>query len=177
MSELELRRAVAGDGDALEELQRDSIVGVAAAHYTHEQVEAFLRFTAGTLRTHIRRAHLWVLSEGGRLVACAGWRPCGAMEDHVRGPVDPAAIEVRSVYVRPDRTRRGLAARLLERVEREAAASGARRANLHAMRGSEAFYAARGYAPVSAMSFDMGGVPFPGLEMTKPLDGAAPPTA
>lgn len=177
MGELDLRRAAVADGAALEELQWDSIVGVAAAHYSREQVAAFLRHTAGTIRSHIRQAHLWVLISGGRLVACAGWHRAGAIEDHVRGAPDPEAAEVRSVYVRPGWTRQGLAARLLDQVEREAAALGARRANLHAMRGSEAFYAARGYAPVGAMSFDMGGVPFPGLEMTKPLARVPRPTA
>lgn len=177
MSELDLRRAVADDGDALEDLQRDSITHVAAAHYSREQVDAFLRHTAGTLRTHIQRAHLWVLSEGERLVACAGWHPSGLIEDHVRAAPEPGAIEVRSVYVRAGWTRRGLAARLLEQVEREARAFGALRANLHAMRGSEPFYAARGYVAVGPMNFDMAGVPFPGLEMTKPLDRPRPPTS
>lgn len=169
MSELELRRAVVEDGDALEELQRNSIIRVAAAHYSREQVSAFLRHTAGTIRAHIGCANIWVLGHGARLVACAGWHPCGAIEDHVRGAQDPSVAEVRSVYVREGWTRRGLAARLLERVEQEAALHGARRAALHAMLGSEAFYTSQGYTPVGAMNFDMGGVPFPGLEMTKPL--------
>lgn len=173
MSELELRRAVADDGEALEDLQRNSITNVAAAHYSRDQVDAFLRHTAGTIRTHVARANLWVVCAGPRLVACGGWHSSGAVADHVCGPSDPHAVEVRSVYVRSGWTRRGLAARLLERVEQEAIACGARRANLHAMRGSEAFYAAQGYAPVSAMNFDMGGVLFPGLEMTKPLRAAS----
>lgn len=176
MTELDLRRAVAADGDALEDLQRNSISRLAAVHYSREQVNAFLRHTAGTIRMHIGRAHLWVLAEGERLVACAGWHPAGAVEDHVRAAPDPDAIEVRSVYVRAGWTRRGLAARLLGRVERDAQAFGARRANLHAMRGSEVFYAARGYAAVGPMNFDMDGVPFPGLEMTKPLEPAGLPT-
>lgn len=176
MSELDLRRAIVGDGDALEDLQRDSIFHVAAAYYSREQVEAFLRHTAGTIRTHVQRASLWVLSEGEQLVACAGWHPSGLIEDHVRAAPDPQAVEVRSVYVRAGWTRRGLAARLLHRVEADARASGARRANLHAMRGSEAFYAAQGYAAVGAMSFDMNGVPFPGLKMTKSLERVALPT-
>lgn len=177
MSGLDLRRALAGDGDALGDLQRDSITGLAVSHYTREQVEAFLRHAGGTVRLHVRRARMWVLSDGGRLVACAGWHASGALEDHAGGASDPTSMEVRSVYVRPGWTRRGLAARLLEQVEREAAAFGARRANLHAMRGSEAFYAARGYAAVGAMTFDMGGVPFPGLAMTKPLARAGLLTA
>lgn len=173
MSELNIRRAVAGDGDALEDLQRDSITGVAAAHYSPAQVDAFLRCTAGTLRAHLERAHVWVaVADADRIVACAGWHPAGALVDHITTPADPEAIEVRSVYVREGWTRRGLAARLLDRVEADARAFGARRADLHAMRGSEPFYAARGYVPVGGMSFDMGGVPFPGLKMTKAL--AAP---
>ena len=177
MTELALRRATAADGVALEDLQQDSITGVAAAHYTPEQVAAFLCCTAGAIRTHVRRANLWVLSDGDRLVACAGWHPSGAFEDHVRSAPHLDGVDVRSVYVRPGWTRRGLAARLLDRVEHDAAARGARRASLHAMRGSEAFYLARGYAPLGAMSFDMGGVPFPGLEMSKLLDPAAARTA
>jgi GNAT superfamily N-acetyltransferase len=170
--ELDFRRAVAADGDALDDLQRNSITHVAAAHYSRAQVEAFLRHTAGTIRAHIGRANIWVLDDGERLVACGGWHACGAVADHVCGTPVPGAVEIRSVYVRPGWTRRGLATRLLERVELEAAACGARRANLHAMRGSEAFYAAQGYTPVGGMNFDMGGVLFPGLEMTKPLAAA-----
>lgn len=169
MNELDLRRAVAGDGDALEDLQRNSITGVAAAHYSRAQVAAFLRCTAGALRAHIERANIWVLTDRGLVVACAGWHPAGALADHIAAPVDPRAVEVRSVYVRSGWTRRGLAARLLDRVEEDARAFGADRADLHAMRGSEPFYAARGYAALGDMSFDMGGVPFPGLRMTKPL--------
>lgn len=175
MKEIELRKATAADSAALEELQQDSISRIAAAYYTPQQVAAFLRCTAGTIRTHVDGANLWVLSAAGRLVACAGWHPSGAVEDHVRGAPDPGGIEVRSVYVRSGWTRRGLAARLLDHVEGEAAARGARRASLHAMRGSETFYAARGYAALGAMTFDMGGVPFPGLEMTKALEPAARP--
>ncbi|WP_082765676.1 MULTISPECIES: GNAT family N-acetyltransferase [unclassified Phenylobacterium] len=159
MRDLDLRRATCADQPALQALQSNSVVHVAGVHYSGEQVDAFLRDAKAAVRDVLSRARLWVLADGDCLVASAGWQRTRARD----------VVELRSVYVRNGWTRRGLAGRLLDWVERDAAKVGARHARLHAMRGSEPFYAARGYAPVGEVTFDLGGVPFPGLTMAKPL--------
>jgi GNAT superfamily N-acetyltransferase len=170
MTDPHLRRAIASDGAALQDLQASSMRGVAAAHYSGVQVEAFLRRIGPELPELLKRARVWVLTQDRTLVASAAWHPDGVVTPHGRETTpEPGAVTVRTVFVHPGWVRRGLAARLVRHVEAEAAAHGAEMVKLDAMHGSESFYRALGYRDVGPATYDFDGVAFPGVAMAKPL--------
>lgn len=157
-----LRRASASDIRAIQDLQLSSLKGVAAAYYTAGQIETFASFTSNEVESLLASAKTWVVEDSGLLVACASWLP------------DQSGLaRIRSVYVRAGWTRRGLANRVVDRVENEAASAGFTRADLLAMRGSERFYASRGYSFGAAGAVDVDGMPFPGHWMSKALEKAS----
>lgn len=169
MSYLRPRRASAWDLPALRRLQTASVRGLAARHYTPDQIEAFLAH-ATPLEALLRHGQVWAVACGIEVVASAAVHPDGAVGSlGLEATHDPQTAVVRAVHVDPRWAGRGLAGRLMAQVEAAAAAAGARRATLHAMRGSEGFYARLGYEPGDAVTFDLDGVPFPGLSMSKPV--------
>lgn len=156
-----LRRASASDIRAIQDLQLSSLNGVAAGYYSPEQIEAFASFTNKEVEGLLANARTWVVEDCGLIVACASWLS-----------ENSSLARIRSVYVRAGWTRRGLANRAVDQVEREAASAGCTRADLLAMRGSELFYAARGYAFGATGAVDVDGMPFPGHWMSKALEKA-----
>ncbi len=100
------------------------------------------RYPARTLAAWARLPalyHRWAMTAGGEryLVAVRGARPVGYAA--WRGG------ELTALFVRPGEAGRGLGARLLARLEAEAAAGGARRLTMVAAPGVVAYYAARGW--------------------------------
>jgi putative acetyltransferase len=86
--------------------------------------------------------------------------------------LDPAASEVRAVYVRPDRTRRGIGGSLLQALESAARDCALTRVHLKASLNSIPFYEARGYVvdELTAVVLESG-VPLPCASMHKQLSG------
>lgn len=76
-------------------------------------VDADLTEPASSFRD--KGGDLWVVTDDqGEIVACCGWAPTG-----------PGTVELKRLYVRPDRRRAGLGAWLVEQVERVAHERGA----------------------------------------------------
>lgn len=156
---LRLRRVASHEAPALRALQRLSMTEIAADHYSPEQIAAFLAVAGPGLDDLVEDGRGWVIAHGEDLVACAAWRR----------PPDSETAVARSVYVHPAWARRGLAGRLLQRLECDARADGCTMLSLHSMLGATAFYRSRGFRPVEDVILDMDGVPFPGVEMIKTL--------
>ena len=111
--------------------------------------EAMQAFDAASIEARIVEApgSFIVAEAAGHLVGFAEWSP------HAPQPLLPetALAELRTLYVQRPFLRRGIGARLLARVEREARAAGADVLWLTAWMGNTnalAFYASRGYAAV-----------------------------
>lgn len=163
MRRLQLRRATLADIEALTELQRNSLMGIAAAHYTDQEMAAFLTHPSLGMDHLLRTAEVWVLARGRRVVACAGWR---------RG--EAGAAMLRSVYVRTEYAGRGLAGRLVDHIEAEVARRGLAAVRLVSTLGAQGFYSRRGYQVVGPTFLDLGGVPLRGIDMVKPLTPVEP---
>lgn len=157
--ELRLRRIEPHEGPALQELQRASMTRVAASHYSPRQIAAFLAVAGPGLPGLANDPRCWVIAKGRALAASAAW---------VRA-AEPDTAVARSVYVHPNWTRRGLAGRLLQRLECDARADGCTALRLQSMLGAVPFYRSRGFRQLEDVVLDMDGVPFPGVEMIKPL--------
>ena len=163
MNRLQLRRASFSDLEALSELQHNSLTGIAAVHYTPQEMAAFLTHPSVGMDQLLRTAHVWVLSRGRRIDACAGWR---------RG--EAGAVMLRSVYVRTECAGRGLASRLLDHVEAEATRRGPAAFRLVSTLGAQGFYERRGYSAIGPTLLHLGAVPLRGVDMVKPLSDAEP---
>ncbi|MFC3079087.1 GNAT family N-acetyltransferase [Phenylobacterium terrae] len=163
MRRLQLRRASFSDIEALSELQRNSLMGIAAAHYTPQEMAAFLTHPSVGMDQLLRTAHVWVLGRGRRIDACAGWRRSEA-----------GAVMLRSVYVRTECAGRGLASRLLDHVEAEATRRNPGAIRLVSTLGAQGFYERRGYRAIGATFLHLGEVPLRGVDMVKTLPQAEP---
>jgi predicted GNAT family N-acyltransferase len=82
--------------------------------------------------------------------------------------LDDATVKAERVAVLADRRGEGWGRRLMDRLEREAAAAGATRVRLHAQTPVEAFYHRLDYRTTSE-EFEEAGIPH--VAMEKPLDG------
>jgi GNAT superfamily N-acetyltransferase len=174
MDRITISKATEDDYADLAALQLRSMRTVAAAHYSQAQIDAFLTFATPDLMNVLRVGTVWLARTPRQLVASSAWHFEGELATLGRTPcVDPTVAVFRTIYVRPEWTRRGLASALMTRAEADAASRGATRAYLHAMLSAVEFYLARGYETVSTTIFDLHGVPFPGVSMTRELSEPA----
>lgn len=153
-----LRRAVPRDVPALREMQRRSLRELSFGHYDLHQVEAFL-FYAGTLdEAVVGERNYFVAEIGGWLAGSGGWSTSAPNYFEFGTGVPAVAREryvarVRSLFVHPDWTRRGVATRIMEMTENAIRAAGHFEVALDAMLPGVALYESLGYravAPVDA---------------------------
>jgi len=135
-----IRLATQDDADAIETLMRASIRDIFPAFYEAAQVESSVEFVGRVDRQLIDDGTYFVVDEGPDIVACGGWSVrdklytgSGPGDDDDRR-LDPAtdAAHIRAMFVRGDRTRRGLGTRILAASEDAARAAGFRRLTLMA---------------------------------------------
>lgn len=170
MDRITISKATDSDYADLAALQLRSMRTVAAEHYSQAQIEAFLTFATPDLMNVLRVGTVWLARTRCKLVASSAWHFEGELATLGHAPsVDRTVAVFRTVYVRPEWTRRGLASTLMAQAEADAICHGATRANLHAMLSAVEFYRARGYATVGPTIFDLDGTPFPGVSMTREL--------
>jgi len=171
-----LRTAVPDDVPAIESLMRDSIRGLFPAYYDAEQTASSVRYLASLDRVLISDGTYFVIEADGGLVACGGWTRRARVPHGTPGEpriLDPAteAARIRQMFVQPDRTRRGLATRLLEAGEAAAKAAGYRRLELGASLPGEPVYLRYGFREVERIDIALpDGSSIPGLLMAKPID-------
>src|SRR5689334_20221825 len=121
-----LRTATAEDIPAIEELMRVSVLGLFPGFHDPAETGAAARFITDLDRDLVADGTYSVIEEQGELVACGGWSRraklhtgTGHTHDDDARRLDPATepARVRAMFVRPDRTRRGLARQLLAAAE------------------------------------------------------------
>lgn len=174
--EVTIRRATAADIPALLEMQRCSVDRLVRRDYTREQVDAFLTHV-GTLDPQVVEDRTYFLAESrGRIAVCGGWSfraPPFESEEPYSAPQAPggATAYIRSVFVHPDWTRRGLASRIMRHLEAEVAAKAFARIELTATLTGVPLYRRLGYAGEDWICLRMpNNVLVPSVNMSKALD-------
>jgi GNAT superfamily N-acetyltransferase len=135
-----IRLATPEDAGAIEELMRASIRAIFPAFYDARQVASSVEYVGRVDRQLIDDATYFVVDEGSALIACGGWSTRDKLytgsdpdddEDRRLDP-DTDAAHVRAMFVRGDRTRRGLGTRILVASVTAARRAGYRRLTLMA---------------------------------------------
>lgn len=127
-----LRVATADDAGAIDALMKASIAAIFPSVYDERQTESSVRFIGSVDRLLIEDGTYVVIEEDGDIVACGGWSRRSKLytgsgdreaDDRI---IDPASepARVRAMFVRDDRTRRGLGTEILEACEAAARAEG-----------------------------------------------------
>ena len=154
---ISVRQAVLADVPALQELIRQSVLGLQAEDYTPEQLELALEHVFG-VDTQLVEDGTYFVAEaqvaGGTVLAgCGGWSKrrtlygsdhCAGREDALLDPEREAA-KIRAFFVHPGWARRGVGSKILEVCEAAAAAAGFNRLEMGATLTGVPLYAARGY--------------------------------
>ena len=180
--ELHIRQALPEDQDALRRMQAFSLRELGSRYYSsRRQIEAFLT-CVGTMDDFVIDEGTYYLVEAEHgIAASGGWsrrRPNYADAPGMSVEGDPDLPTVRSIYVHPAFTRRGLGRMLMNYVEREVWVAGYADVELTAMLSGEPLYRALGYEERGRIAVDLpGGDTFPGIVMHKrigPLASASP---
>ncbi|MDQ2966190.1 MAG: GNAT family N-acetyltransferase [Chloroflexota bacterium] len=129
-----LRLATTDDADAIDALMKASIRDIFPQFYDAAQSASSVIHVGSVDRALFEDGTYFVIEEAGELIACGGWSRrdklytgSGAATGDAR-LLDPATepARVRAMFVRPDRTRRGLGTRILEACDAAARAEGFR---------------------------------------------------
>jgi GNAT superfamily N-acetyltransferase len=154
---LSVRQAVFADVPPLQDLIRQSVLGLQWADYSPEQLELALERVFGVDTQLIEDGTYFVAEAkadaGKTLAGCGGWSKrktlygsdhCAGREDALLDPQREAA-KIRAFFVHPAWVRRGVGSRILEVCEAAAVAAGFRRLEMGATLTGVPLYAARGY--------------------------------
>jgi GNAT superfamily N-acetyltransferase len=121
-AQLPLRFATLADTERIDGLMKRSIRDNFPAFYGEQETESSVRYIAEVDRMLVQDGTYFVIEEEEQFVACGGWSRrdklytgSGASAGNAR-LLDPAteAARVRAMFVRGDRTRRGLGTRILD---------------------------------------------------------------
>jgi GNAT superfamily N-acetyltransferase len=129
-----IRPATPDDADAIDALSAVSIRGLFPAFYDQRQTESAAIHLSDVDRVMLADGTFFVIEADGALVACGGWSrrnrlSTGPFDESGRArPLDPATdpARIRSMFVHPAWTRRGLATQILAASEAAARAEGFR---------------------------------------------------
>jgi GNAT superfamily N-acetyltransferase len=174
-----LRPATAADAEQITRLMRASVLELFPLFYDERQT--------ASAAVHIARLDPLLLADGtyyvhedaGEVVACGGWSRRAKLytgsgsQDHDERLLDPRteAARVRAMFVRRDRTRRGLGRAVLEASRRAAAAEGFTELVLMATLPGVPLYRAFGFRETERVDITMpDGVTLAGVVMERPVD-------
>lgn len=174
-----IRPACPDELEPLLEMQQRSLRILGAPFYGRDVLEAALA-EMGTMDPRLIGDGTYLVAElDGRLAGSAGWtmrKPNYArlMKEPLRA-LPCRCGTVRSVYVDPAFTRRGVARLLMAAVEQRLAADGADAAELMATLSGVPLYDALGYGAVSDHALILAGrMVFPVVRMVRPLVARRP---
>jgi GNAT superfamily N-acetyltransferase len=158
---------------------KDSIRDLFPAFYGEERLDSAARYIGKPDRMLVEDGTFFVAEEGGELVACGGWSRrhrlyagSGTAAGDAR-LLDPATepAPVRAMFVRPDRTRRGLGTRILELCEEAARAEGFQSLALMATLPGVPLYERHGFREVERLDIPLeDGTPMEGVRMERPIN-------
>lgn len=175
----ELRLASLDDGEAIDALMKRSILDIFPSFYDERQTESSVRFIGEVDRMLIEDGTYFVIEEGADLIACGGWSRrdklytgSGASATDAR-LLDPATepARVRAMFVRGDRTRRGLGTRILDACRNAARREGFRTLALMATLPGLQLYERYGFRVTGLTQIPLpDGVTIAGAAMETPID-------
>jgi len=181
MDEGVLRLATSDDADAIDVLMKASIRDIFPAWYSDEQTASAVVHVGHVDRQLIEDGTYFVIEEAGAddaLIACGGWSRrdklysgSGDHSDDTR-LLDPATepARVRAMFVRGDRTRRGLGTRILEACEDAARGEGFQDLVLGATLPGVPLYERFGFVVIEPMIVTTpDGVSLQAVEMRRPV--------
>lgn len=152
---IEIRKARGADIPAMRAMQERSMAIIGSRYYARDAMERFIRQIGTMEDAVVAEGHFFVAFDAERhIVGSGGWsrlKPHYAQFDEWSGAAqdesEPASTTatVRSVYVAPEWTRRGIARAIMQRVEADAARSDLVRLQLTAPLSGEALYRSIGY--------------------------------
>ncbi len=177
-SGLTLRRARLADAPGVSALVEASIRGLAARHYSAQQVESSLVHLFGVDTQMIADGTYFVVEADGQIVGAGGWSrrwtPYGgdqaaALRDaSLRDPAQDAAA-IRAFYVHPAWARQGIGRLLLDASEAAARQAGYTRFELVSTLSGQALYTGAGYRAAEPLRIALpDGVVLDGTRMVKP---------
>jgi len=178
---LTLRVATLADAPQIDDLMKTSAAAIFPAFYDATQTASALRYVSQVDPDLLADGTYFVIEDGDDVVACGGWSRRGRVYmGSANAPgdnryLDPATdpAHIRAMFVRADRTRRGLGRRIIEASEDAARVMGFRRMDLVATLPGIPLYLAAGYAPTAEVDDIVlaDGVLLPCQAMTKTLGG------
>lgn len=135
---LRFQCAVPEQVDRITQLQRAAIAAIPGGYYQKPALSAWWRTPAKGLDKLIAAGRYYVVMDGERPLAGAGWEPAGERE----------AALLRAVFVDPAAAGHGLGAKCVACVEAEAVAAGYKRLLVPAALNAVGFYVRLGYRMV-----------------------------
>ena len=173
-----MRLAIPEDAERIERLMKVSIREIFPRFYAPEQIEPCVRYIGHLDRMLVDDGTYLVEEDESGLIACGGWSRrhrlyagSGSADDDAR-LLDPATepAPVRAMFVRGDRTRRGLGTRILEECEAAARAEGFTTLTLMATLPGLQLYSAWGFEPIEELDIPLeDGTLVAGVRMEKPI--------
>jgi predicted N-acetyltransferase YhbS len=146
-----IRPATATDAEAVFQVTRDSVAGLATTHYTAEQIAGWMGDrTAATYLEGCASGRIRVAEQDGRVV----------------GFVDAVPGEVTRLFLLPGVARQGIGRALMEVGLQMARAGGAETLRVEATLNAVSFYAKFGFQPVGKSHFGGRKGDWPPIEVT-----------
>lgn len=174
-----LRLAHRSDEAAIDALMKASIRDLFPAFYDAQQTASSIVHIGHVDRMLIDDGTYFVIEEAGEVIASGGWSrrdklfTGSADQEGLARPLDPATepARIRAMFVRADRTRRGLGTRILEACESAARAAGFRRMSLMATLPGVLLYERYGFRAGTPTTITLpDGVVVECIGMEKPID-------
>ena len=155
MTDIDIRLADLSERQSLRALQELSLRTLGAAYYDEDVIETFIAHIGTMDETLIEDRTYFAAFVNGALAGCGGWstRMPGYVQ-YMPSEALPGArkpVTVRSVFVHPDFSRRGVGRRIMAAIEAGIAAANFSKAALAATLSGIPFYRQLGYrggAPV-----------------------------
>lgn len=177
-----IRLATPDDAEAIDSLMKESIRGIFPQFYDERQTASSIIHIASVDRMLIDDRTYFVIEDAGELIACGGWSRrdklytgsgAGLTDARLLDPRSEPA-RVRAMFVRSDRTRRGLGMRILEACETAARSEGFETLALMATLPGLLLYQRFGFVVLEEKSIPLpDGVALAGVAMEKAVRTAA----
>ena len=180
----EIRKAGRGDILEMRAMQQRSMQILGSQYYARSEVETFINLVGTMDDAVIDEGNFFIAVDPfERVIGTGAWSNLVPGYARVAGGQRAApaiarpavgTATVRSVFVAPECTRRGIAHALMHRIETDAAAAGITQLQLTATLSGEAFYRAIGYAAEPRGHVELpDGSRFGCVKMKKPLASRA----
>ena len=175
-SAITIRHARHAEIPAIRAMQEYSLLVLGSASYAPDVIAAFLTEIGTMDDTVVQEGHYFVaVNADGAILASGGWsrKTPGYDRAAISGVTDgngADAATVRSVFVAPAASRRGIATAIMERIEQDAAAHGIGVLTMMATLSGLSFYARLGYQAEGEKTVVLpGGLRFECITMSKTL--------